>query len=1686
MNKINTNLGDTTNILYGYNAGWLSPQQGNNALFPPEKKALATVEAELPQNTGKWSFPEVTLHESAQSLLTALLPYKIEDPSDGIDGPKAPAGPLLIDDANRPEALKKLSATLGVDLAKSGQGYALVRLTRTDGEAVHESQQMDVLVHPNPSNIPEELGVSKQFRKGMGGLARFKPREDFSPNDIDPKIANEYLDFFAQQGTHYVSSMVLGDVIFQVFAMPEERFQRVKKFYASQPDKLKGQEAVLFRQFTTDANTGAFGYVREYGKLLDFSLSETLAKAVKAGEWKEPTFAEEKDSIFAVYDSGSKVNPEVLNEKYKDVTSIMTSLTSLTLYSEHNRKQIWRRVLKGGLVQKYQSAINPNFFNYCPYDLAGRLNQSELPGFLSTIATPHINTYKAGLDLSTLEFVAPEEVKDFTLYTNYLYTNQAKEIPIPGDKVLITGQVVNLEQHEVTTKLILRDKAFDSVVFATQQFYGALQFENESRNKHFTIVDGLKYVSNDKGPDGRAYVRVEGDFRGAPPLETLDKLKSSLEFNYAYAEGNLNAFGRGELTHLAQFLYESMQWITQIIPAATDKLELLNLRVRALDMAYIENSAALGAFVPILPYTDYQKQIDGILSYINEIDTTIDRYHNDIERRKTQELIIDVGKDLNKNIVESGKLLAGYIDTSIAQQQALAGYYASIIEQKQAEQKKQESSVDELRAQVNSVQAEVNTAVENFKQAIKDWQITEGVKFGLQVATQLFTLGITIATPASSISAVKEFGALVQGIQKFLNVSNAIWKLFEDSKAGIGKFKDAQKTFDDVKEVLSSDIAWEELSIKFDACMAGTPSDPNVTEKKGALTAAFKTFVLKGKAYATAMSSVQQTARDIYNNQQQKNMLDDQVKRMKQLNTNLNPANIKDLDKNKIDLIGLTGSLSVIRSQMLGVLSKTFILQDQSLQYTFLQPATPIDSFDVLGILGALVKQQTNTITAKTALKQYQKTTTTPINVEVEIPVDQLRKGGVYQFYLQPDEAKFFAYVDARVKSMVAKIDGVTGTKSGDYLLQIACVGRPFYDRSYNRNILTFNTLQRQRTYEYEVKDNKPKFSDHGESWSDGVTPITPFSVWEISLPDTSKNKELTFDGLIAKVTFSFVLEARIHDAVRMRMRSTANLLQAAAKPPVSKLIEQMAGKSILNNWDVVFNMALDKINDVLRLQYEALKNNDKKYGGKITAETAVSGADIGKVKTWSLQKFDLQYGYPRLEFLVNDNNTGKLEMQIPSGEISKGARYVGPVTNATRAMLLSIAEEAGVPESDVKEETIDGNKVLVLQYYEKPSPLTKPASLQAVIKIGQIKGLVNNNQNILSVVLDMQKGTFAAKDIEIDMSDEQRIAFSEAVKAYFVNHPVTFIINSLDLTGIATLQDLRPNQFLFKAFKSQSGNEMLQLFIQTNNRETFNYSQTFISPDVPDPIPEGAQASLMINSRIFFGSVLPQSLTSGWTFKGEAPSNPSLTWKGSFSNASVQADVDLSKLSRATSAPKGSSVTYTDYSPHGGNPVTWNINGMSIDSGKDGRMTLNYNKSNTFFFDEISKTCTIIGCGRPYSHTLSTDIGLRIVATLPTEIGGTGRDQTIKVNLTGKNVAVEARTSGGGPCGSDDLQSQINKKLQERLPGQVTDKINITFQGVSVFALKNLLFPSQNYLNLKSVHVPGDLLILGDFTTGT
>lgn len=1678
----NFNLGNTTNLLYGYDPSWLSDNKGNNALYPSNSKAFEEISIKVPRETGKWNLPEISLHDNPESLLNFLLPYKIKNPSETLETAILPSGKLLIGDEDSKKALKQLSVTLGVDLEKENCGYALVQIKREDGQAVHPANKMDMLAYTIPTQIPEEFKITDEFKDAASKLKRFKKGEtSFSPDNITVEDANGYLHFFETQGTHFISGIYFGDVIFQIFQMQEKQYWRVKNKYENHPDKLSGSDAILFTQYTTDCNSGAFGYVQQYGNILSFSQSETLKKSLEEKMWMEPTFAETQ-SIFAPYQWDTKITIDNLDKEYKDSTAILTELTSLTLFMEYSRRLVWERVFKGAIIQKYQTGIKPHFIHHNRYKLDKKFQRKGWPSILSDISTPVINLYQPEIDLSELQLTAPEVVKDFTLFSNSLLMTHNDIVEIPGKSGLICAQVVAFEDEFVPV-IRLSGMEPEQLVFHSQHFYGALLIKDKSETKHCTITDGLKYVFT-TGMYERPYVKVTEDVRcskGEVQLKQPEKLADSLEYSYAFAEVNMNLQNQAEDILFKQFLRESFLWITQLIPQETEDIYLRELRVRALDMAYMDRESLLGTFVPVASETEYQKLVDKILIYIDEINQNIDKYQQKIEARKKEERDAEAAEKLNENIIKSGKLLHEYLRTVADKQKDLNAYYEGIINLKKGELSQQLKTIQRLWVDMNKQRPEVITAVENYKQAIKDWEITAEIKFGLCIASDIFSLGTSIMIPSSTISSVKALGNLAQMIQKLLNVMNNLNKLYEDLNLDPARLKDIDKKFEEFSDVITINFNWDELSIMLDTILSGAPSGSNVLQKKTELVSAFKIYVLKGKAYTSAQSAYNTNAKEVYLQQGKQRLMEKQTERLNKLDKDLNPATISKLPVERIDLIGLTGNLYATQSHILSMLTRSFLIRDHILQYVNLQTTASIPSFDTLGLRSALVNQQNNTIDAINKLGRYQESTTKPIPISVEIPVKALKDGDIYTFHLQPDHRDFFQYIDTKIHSVIAKVEGIKSTDSGLYFVKLCYKGSPFYNKGLDGNTLIFNTLERDRIYEYKVEKNDPQFKDKGISWSKDKTPVTPFSTWEISLP-SDLNKGLVFEDMTVKVTLSFVLNARIFEKPRLlRSRSVS---ATSSMPSVATLLSQMQGKTILNNWDVVFNMSLENINEILKKQFDEFKANDKEYGGRVDAIYSTPGAVIGTIRTYNQCHFDFKYGYPQLEFLANSHDTARLLMQITTGMMEAGIKYLGDNTERNKMYLEMTAESAGLSPEAVKLKIIEGKEMLLLEFFNPKIILKQNTSfLQAIIQLKTMKGLVKENEKILSVSLDMEEGTFSAKNIEIEMDDMQKEAFSQAVKAYFSNHQVVFVINSIDLTDITTLPDLKPNQFLFKILKTQKGNDILQLFIQTKNRKVFDYSQTFISTDVPEPIPEGSKTSIMINSRLFFERILPQSSKNNLAIQGIPPKDISKSWKATFS-LSLKSPIDLSAMNHIESVGYYSTIVVREYTyePTGGNPVAFTLDSIEFNPSNEGKLQLEYNKQHTFYYDEKQKTTQTFS-SRESKQTLHTDITLDVTASISITISGSDRNQGIEMIVNNKDANVSARTSGGGPCGCNDLDAQINKKLKDTLPDKMKDAVKIEFNNISVFILKNLLFPSGNYIKLTEAYIPGDFLIVGNFS---
>lgn len=1674
------NLGASANLIAGLNPEW-DPRSGNlDILYSPGKPAMTTVSAAPVENRGTWSFPKVTLHETAISLLDELIPYRIVNPASYVDAPVIGAGALLAGMAGSLGSLETLSLTLGVNLTNPDFRFALVRMERRDGSAAHASAASGILVHVRPGDPDPAYGLTPEFTAATARLRHDgRSRKQDYGDRLTRDDASRFLESFGEFGTHYVSSVTFGDTIMQVFAYPRAQFDKIKTAYAGDMEALSGEGSQHFAQFTTSLDAGRFGFVKEYGTVLCLSNSARFRKTLEDGGWKDRVWSN-RDSVFSIFNAGSSLSLFSLNTDFTDQTQTGIQLASLSLMIEQKRSLLWQRIFKGAMLQKYRTSVLPNFTRFDQRDFAGMLPEDQT-GVISDIATPTVNVYKARLDLAGMQFVAASEVRTLVLFANVLSAESEAELALPGDDIRLFGQILDMRTDGGPCRsVVVADSAFDKLEIGCDEFLGALAIRNRSGSRYSVILDGLRFGQTGSGPSSVPV--IEDDVRIVPKPETIPLLADSLQFSMAFAEAVASDQSSRRDEQIQAFVRHYLLWVAKMVPADSADPALVALRVRALDLGSFTSDPSLGSFVPILPASDYDRFIESILSYLTQIQAQIRENEQRVANRRLEERVIDVARTLNQNIVASGELITDVISANAAQQKDLERFYDGLIEQKRAEAAQQQTALNNLKTALFQAQGDVDLAVQKYRSAVEQWQITETVKFGLKVATDLFSVTAASFNPVSSISAVKELGELAQMIQKTLNILNATQNLYTSVTTGLAGLNAAQTQLDKLGGMDfggSAKLNWNELSIHFKAILA---TGPDVKEAKTALDEAFSIMVMRGQAVAGAQTALHTILRDIYTSQQQKEINARQAGRLDTLKSKLRPADIKDLDRAGIDLMSLTGHLSFIHNQMLAILAKAFLQRDLALQYANLQPATPVKSFSLLKFRAALVQQEAATVEAKSALAHYQAATTQPVEFVIEgIDPRQMTGGNSLSSTIFLDAPEFYQYVDARIVSVVASVEGVKATDSGTYNLRLAYDGTPFHDRDLKRDPLTFRTPPRERIYGYDAASNRPTFSDGGESWSDGVSRLTPFLTWQVSFPNTKVNAGLTFGSQRLTVRLSFVLEARIVDAAHSRSLRVAYMAQDVSHPtalhrlkagggasaeaaPVARMLARgvtppsreallaamYAQGSCTNGWDVVFNMGLDEIGRALAAQYEKLKT-DTAYRNTIEVETREEQFPgvIG------ITRFSVEYGYPKLTFSTNNTTTATLEMEIVSGSV----QYCSKIGDAPITC--------------------------------KPAQSLAGETLTADIEISKVAGVTEVDgtaHDVLSVILDMAQGTFSVS--KMDLSDVTKVEFNAKLKAYFTANPVKFLINRLDLTHNPTLEALKPNDFVFKPYRTESGAAMLQLFIMTGGRRLPDYSRAFLN-NVPEPLPQGQNVSMIVRSEIVFRDILAGSLlTSGWKLAGVDPGTPAKAWSGKFTAASVTGRLDLSVLNHSqssTSATGSASIRY-EYSIPGGNTVAWSLIGTTITPQADGQMKYAGSTQQAFSYNEhrcgTASPCPTGNCSACVDSTLASDVSVEVNAFLPLSVGGSGRDQTVSIATTSQGVRIAGHLSGGGASGTSDLSAQVNQQIQNQVPSQISGNLSIQFGAVSVFALKNLLFPADNYIGFESCHVPGDLLLLGNFTS--
>ena len=1662
-------LGTAANLIDGFDPSWVPGDRSRQGLFPTPGTPLAEQDIVITPGPSAWELPTITVHDDAAALLGALLPYSIANPSDGVKEADIALGKLLVGDQDAASAIAQLSATLGIPL-DAGYGYALVKIRRISGKAAHGVLADGMFHHPNALTPDPALGVNEDFRKS---LVQVRPAlgdtKHFDPGRLTAGQAQECLDVFSHWGTHFVSSISVGDLIFQVFCYRSARSSTVKREFAS--NDFSGYNAVNFASLTTDANTGTHGFVAALGTITCLSGDPAIQQSIADGKWHDAQWTG-SDSILAPLLNGESGFSMASLQAFTASVPVDVSLTTLTMFAEIERRRCLRRVFKGAVIQKFGTAVKPHFETYSPYDVANVIPGNDVPGFVSNIATPNINIYSPRVDLGDLQFVAAETTDAFVLCANLLCAT-AGGTTLPGTRVAILCQDACFESDDDLTIVTVSDAAFGQYEISAGTWYGCIQVGNTAGSAHETILDGLLYrYGGAPGAHGRFSVEIAADLRQRPEAATLPLFKDSLQFAHAFAASILGTMGNLPQTDASQtrrFVTDTLGWLSAVIPGNSDDIDLVDLRVRALDGYRMARQPAYGAYVPLLPAVDYQSQVDAILGYVDAINQQIREYQQRIAERKTQELLLAADATLDANIEQSAQLLVGSIQASAAQQQDLNGYYATLVAKKSAELDQLNETVTQLGSSLDDQKINVGIAVKEYKQAVKDWETRKAISFALGLATAMFEIAGSVAMPVGEVKAVAALGEAAQAFQKLLNIINNVFKAYTAADAQMNGLLNAQSALDDVGSVgfdITSNQQWDEMNANMSFILnLGPGDDPEMLNAKLELLKDFNILLTRGKAWISAKSAASQLAADLYNQQKQQLLSQRQQARLDALSASLKPENLPSLDPSTLDLAGLTSSLVYTRSQLLSMLASTFVLQDQALQYQNLQDASPITSFDLLSFKSSVLRQATNRIAAQNRLNAIQKSVTNPIRLQLQTAAAQLTQGRVYVFPVLLDNALFSEYVDARIVSVDLALSGVTKTDSGKYTVMLEYDGSPFTDRDPQRRPLTFRTPTRQRTYEYQAGSNLPNYTDGGQSWSQDVTPITPFSNWRISIPATEHNQGIVFSDPDVTITLSFVLDARVVDqapatrAVRMLSVAAAEAQPASGASPglgltnapsMPALVASMQGRSVVNGWDAVFNFSLDRIQKVINKQFDELKNNTK-FGGAINVQTSTRETQHITI----LKKFDLVYGYPKLSFSADDVNRAEIAINIISGSITSGSQVDdGPIQ------------------------------------WDPAIAVDAAASITASLPLKQEAGIVTGEQgnNTLSVVLSLDAATFAANNMQV-MNDDDKAAFNTTLIRYFLANPVHFIINTLDLHPYATLPDLQPSQFFFRTLITpHNRNQILQLFISTNHRTSVGPAQAFLV-DVEEPIPMAADFSLLISSRIFFNSVLPASLNqSGWQIRGVDPGNPTAAWSSQYTQGMVSIPVDLSALNR-TDSYQGqwgdSSATAYTFSVIS-NPVTIAVSGTAlVPAGAHVNVKMDSPSLVTAVNEHTDHWDSDHRIPYPMDNRLNASYTIHLAADIPIAVTGAGSEQTLSFHLENTDVHPSGTFSDDGSWGCKvDVSDLFTSTLRSQMPGPFASQLNVRFKDISVFALKNLLFTDGSMITIADANIPGDLLLTGTIST--
>lgn len=1290
-------LGQAANLLFGYQPAW-DPAEGAPFFAPPTDSTL-TFPVGPPTEPAYWdATPTITLHTTPLSLLSAVYKYKVAPMSADPAGIDVPVGALTLLDADRGRALEMESRFLDLDLRKR-TGYMLVTFSRSNGISKHP-----FVAHPSAEDRGSYLTAAA--KEEIGRLTPAAPPASGSvlyDSKLTREAAEGYIRALYDLGTHFVSQVEQGDRLIQVFCYGPDPFKILQAAFQNdatvQPDgslAVTGSTAAGWVYYTSPLS-GEFGFAAGYSALVALSRDPLLQEML--GHWQVGQ-TPGMPNIFA----GAADNRLMLPLQQVRPTAV-TLAPIADLISNGLVASPWNRLVAGGLLQKYGATVRVPLRRQLDYDWNAIFPQS-VDTFSTNLVTPTIDLYQERIDLAQVNLLGGTLVaenfsmRSFTTFSQVLQaTTQpgAGPIALPSDQIVLIAQIIDTTQAAQTPVLSMNANAFEQLRVYCEDMYGSLVFVDASSNggRRKVALDGFLYATGDVDPaTGRFTVSLAGVLSDAPDARLLEQLKQSIQFSIVAGESLLQA--RGPNSKMIREIEQSyLSWLGGLIPADTSDPDLAANRARALYLANdVDTFSSDLTFVPYLTYGAYSKYVGDMVSAATLLQTQILSYQGQITDTINSFKVLDSIANLNDNVKQIGGVLTQYFKALASGRASMDGYYASVIAELDQELVQTLEDIAELTTKLQAQQAVISQTgqppgiVQRFQQDYADYSRDEIAKAVVTGVEGLFALGLAVfAIPAAAaggiLKALEAFKKVYDQLQAVMKVLAALQAVEKATGSKIDALNDLSSKIAALAGQgtlqMPSQVDLMAMAENVQAALANVPSTGKLNQDKADLVAAVNTLVILGTALVEAQTKASQIATQRANTYYLKNLNGQQEAQMAALADNLNlNSSTRPPSIDSIDLIGVSGQLQFQLKQVLLVLAQTLELQDGALQFEYFGQPTEITSFSLLNLLTVITTQDRNILNGIINLNPPPQPVPRPISVVVKnVRASRLSGGNVFQLPIHLSDTAFYDYDMVRIDRVVPNVKGIKSTASGNYEIHLACQAKPFQDRDYQRNTRTFASVQRRfGPYVYEIANGQPEFGTRTGTFADQVTHLTPFSLWQISLPaDVANNRDIVFDSLLVDIQLDFYVTAHYDDPA-LRHQALVAAAHAAAlpgslalagqdgdRPSLANLEAQMyQNQAVLQNWDAVFNVLEGPVNAFLYQQFQQyLAQLDPSGSDNLMSITALYCDGINQVHgLWftNVTKLDFKLSNPLLQFVAGSDSVTVVQ-DILKGVITTGTLLV-------------------------------------------------------------------------------------------------------------------------------------------------------------------------------------------------------------------------------------------------------------------------------------------------------------------------------------------------------------------------------------------------------------------------------------------